>query len=142
MKKNFKFLHSLRVRYAEIDGQKIVFNAHYLTYLSVALMEYLRNIKLNYYEISKNYEFDVALVKITLEYLSPAFFDEILDIGVKVIELGNSSLKINYEIFKSGDSDPIFIANAIYANFNTKTKKSQIIPDRIREKIAHFEGLL
>jgi acyl-CoA thioester hydrolase len=142
MKNDFKFLHSLRVRYAEIDGQKIVFNAHYLTFLSVALMEYLRNIKLNYYEISKNYEFDVALVKITLEYLAPAFFDEILDIGVKVIELGNSSLKINYEIFKSGSSDPIFIANAIYVNFNTKTKKSQIIPNHIREKITHFEGLL
>jgi len=141
MKKDFKFLYSLRVRYAEIDGQGIVFNAHYLTYLSVALMEYLRNMNLSYNEISKNNYFDVALAKITLEYLSPAFFDEILEIGVKVIELGNSSLKINYEIFKSGSTEPIFTANAIYVNFNTKTKKSQIIPDHIRERITQFEEL-
>ena len=29
-RKEFRFLHPLRVRWAEVDMQKIVFNAHYL----------------------------------------------------------------------------------------------------------------
>lgn len=33
----YHFSHRLKVRYSEIDGQKIVFNAHYLTYLDVAV---------------------------------------------------------------------------------------------------------
>jgi len=53
MKKEFNFLHTLRVRYAEIDGQSIVFNAHYLTYISVAILEYFRNLDLDYMELAK-----------------------------------------------------------------------------------------
>ena len=36
------FTHSLRVRYAEVDSQGIVFNANYLNYLDVAITEYFR----------------------------------------------------------------------------------------------------
>lgn len=36
---DYHFYHPLRVRYSEINGQKIVFNAHYLTYLDVAVTD-------------------------------------------------------------------------------------------------------
>ena len=38
----FKFSFPFRVRYSEVDGQKIVFNAHYLTYFDTAITEYFR----------------------------------------------------------------------------------------------------
>jgi len=39
----FPFAHTLRVRYAKIDGQKVDYNSHYLTYLDVAITEYVRS---------------------------------------------------------------------------------------------------
>jgi acyl-CoA thioesterase FadM len=36
---DFRFLHRLRVRWAEVDLQKIVFNPHYLMYLDTALAD-------------------------------------------------------------------------------------------------------
>jgi len=33
---------TLRVRWAEVDMQKIVFNGHYLTYIDTAIAEYWR----------------------------------------------------------------------------------------------------
>ena len=36
---DFRCLHRLRVRWAEVDMQKVVFNAHYLAYLDIALMQ-------------------------------------------------------------------------------------------------------
>ena len=38
----------LRVRWAEVDMQKIVFNGHYLTYIDTAIAEYWREIGLPY----------------------------------------------------------------------------------------------
>jgi len=44
--KDFAFFHRLRVRWAEVDMQSVVFNGHYLTYFDVALTEYWRAINL------------------------------------------------------------------------------------------------
>ena len=52
---SFKFFYTLRVRYAEVDAQGIVFNAHYLTYFDCAITEYYRAIKYSYYtEVKKS----------------------------------------------------------------------------------------
>jgi YbgC/YbaW family acyl-CoA thioester hydrolase len=42
---DFRFLHRLRVRWAEIDMQKIVFNGHYLTYLDTAVTAYWSKVR-------------------------------------------------------------------------------------------------
>ena len=39
---DFRFFHRLRVRWAEVDMQKIVFNAHYLMYFDTAIADYWR----------------------------------------------------------------------------------------------------
>ena len=39
---DFRFFHRLRVRWAEVDMQKIVFNAHYLMYFDTAISDYWR----------------------------------------------------------------------------------------------------
>ena len=38
----FRFAHRMRVRWAEVDKQGIVFNGHYLMYFDVAITEYYR----------------------------------------------------------------------------------------------------
>ena len=46
---DFRFFHRLRVRWAEVDLQKIVFNAHYLMYVDTAIADYWRALALPYY---------------------------------------------------------------------------------------------
>jgi hypothetical protein len=41
-RQDFRFFHRLRVRWAEVDMQKIVFNAHYLMYFDTAIADYWR----------------------------------------------------------------------------------------------------
>ena len=47
---DFRFFHRLRVRWAEVDMQKIVFNAHYLMYFDTAIADYWRALALPYEE--------------------------------------------------------------------------------------------
>ena len=44
----FQCRTSLRVRWSEVDMQKIVFNGHYLNYIDVAIGDYWRAIGLPY----------------------------------------------------------------------------------------------
>jgi hypothetical protein len=45
---DFRCFHRLRVRWAEVDMQKIVFNAHYLMYIDTAMSDYWRALALPY----------------------------------------------------------------------------------------------
>jgi predicted GNAT family N-acyltransferase/acyl-CoA thioesterase FadM len=49
-RQEFRFFDRLRVRWAEIDAQKIVFNGHYLMYFDTAMTAYWRALALPYAE--------------------------------------------------------------------------------------------
>jgi acyl-CoA thioester hydrolase len=135
----FPFIYTLRVRYSEIDGQKIVYNAHYMTYLDLAITEYFRNIGIQFVEASA---FDIALAKATLEYRRPARLDDWLDIQVSVPRLGNSSFTGRFRISpqgRAGADDAFMEAEIIYVSV-TEEGRSTPIPGWVRERIAAVEG--
>ncbi|MBV6332259.1 thioesterase family protein, partial [Pseudomonas aeruginosa] len=99
-RQNYTFFHSLRVRWAEVDPQGIVFNGNYLTYLDVATTEYYRQLGMSYPADLLRGGGDLFAVKSTLEYRAPAHFDDWLDIGTRVARLGRSSLVFELGIWR------------------------------------------
>ncbi|WP_010677908.1 acyl-CoA thioesterase [Bacillus timonensis] len=137
---HFKFSHTIRVRYSEIDGQKIVFNAHYLTYIDIAFTEYMREILGSDWLInSHSLHFEPVLVKSTVEYKKPALLDDLIQVYVRVKKLGSSSLSIESVIKR--ENEILIEAETIQVNYNNVTKASAPIPDDIKERIQKFEGL-
>ena len=47
-RQDFRLVHRLRVRWAEVDLQRIVFNPHYLMYIDTAFTEYWRALAMPY----------------------------------------------------------------------------------------------
>lgn len=134
---DFHFVHPLRVRWAESDPQGIVFNGHYLTYFDVAVTEYWRDIGITFPEGITQYGSDFFVKKSMLEYHSPAFFDDELQIYVSCVRIGNSSLQFAWEIKREATS--IVSGETIYVNANEKTRQPERVPDALREKIERFE---
>ena len=83
------FRYYLRVRYAECDAQKVVFNAHYGHYLDLASLEFFRALGLA--DQMVNGPLDYQLVKQTIEWKSPARFDQVLEISLRAAHMGNTS---------------------------------------------------
>jgi len=140
MSGDYRFCHSLRVRYAEIDGQMIVFNSHYLTYLDIAITEYFRNLGLVFTVQEEKPEFDFALVKTTIEFKGSGMFDDILNIYVRISRLGNSSFVTNFMIRKQGSPEPIILAESTYVGYDLTTRRSVPIPVAVRATIENFES--
>ncbi len=125
----FDFFHDLRVRYAEVDSQGIVFNAHYLTYFDTSITEYMRNIRYDYHALVSERGLDFHLVKSTVEYLKPIGFDEIIEIGVTAHRVGKSSVTWALGIFKKGESDCLAKGEIIWVCSRVGTNRSHPLPE-------------
>ncbi len=139
MVEGYSFHTPIKVRYSEIDHQMIVFNVHYLNYIVIANGEYFRTVGMRFNQEGEAH-FDIALVKSTLEFKSPAYFDDVIDAYVRISRLGRKSYTANYVMLRASNGDLIFKAENIYVGFNPAIKQSELVPEHIREKIRAFEG--
>ncbi|HVP08116.1 MAG TPA: thioesterase family protein [Burkholderiales bacterium] len=136
-KEDFKCVHRLRVRWAEVDMQKVVFNSHYLTYIDTAVADYWREIGLDYPEgYVSRYANDVFLRKATVEYLGSARYDDELAVYCRVAKLGRSSFTWAFEIHAA---ELLLTAELVYVNVDTTTMKSAPLPGELRERVRAYE---
>ena len=96
---SFRFLDRLRVRWAEVDLQKIVFNGHYLMYFDTAVAGYWRALALPYHETMAELQGDLYVRKATLEYEASARYDQ-LEVGIRCARIGNSSMVFEAAVFR------------------------------------------
>jgi len=137
---DFRCVSRLRVRWAEVDMQKVVFNGHYLTYIDTAVAEYWRAIGLAYPEgYVERYASDLFLRKATLEYLGSARYDEALEVLCRVAKLGNSSMTFQFEVVRAGEDASLVTAELVYVNADPKTMKAAPLPDEVRARISGYE---
>lgn len=136
-REEFRFMHTLRVRWAEVDKQDIVFNGHYLIYFDVAITEYWRCIGVPYPGITEKWGTDLFVVKAGIDYHGPARYDDVLDIGVRIARIGNSSMRFALGIFR-GD-EHLIGGELIYVNATPATRKPSPVPAGLRERIEAFE---
>ena len=141
MKRNlYNFFYTLRVRYAEVDAQGIVFNSHYLTYFDCAITEYYRKIKYNYISEVKKSKKDFHVIKTTIEYKKPISFDQVIDLGVKISKIGNTSLTFDISIYSNRKNILLAEGNIIQVYTDQIKKCSTPLSKSFVKKIRKFEN--
>ena len=137
-KSDYRFTHPLRVRWAEVDMQKIVFNAHYLMYCDTAITEYWRALALPYEEAMAELGGDLFVKKASLEYHGSARCDDQLDIALKCSRMGNSSMEFSSAIFRG--EELLVTAVIVYVFADAVTRRSRPVPHGLRKMIEDFEA--
>jgi acyl-CoA thioester hydrolase len=137
---DFKFAWPFRVRYSEVDGQKIVFNAHYLTYYDTAITEYFRALPYDYMGQVKHTGQDFHTVRSLVEYQQPIEFDEDIEVHLRTSRLGRSSLTFLLEIHPVGKDDLRATGEVVWVNTDQATHKSAAVPQELIDKIVALEG--
>src|SRR5256885_12581829 len=112
----------LRVRWAEVDMQKIVFNGHYLTYIDTAIAEYWREIGLPYPDgYVERYASDVFLRKATVEYLGSARYDDVLAVFCRGAKPGRSCPTIPFALYREAEEAVLPTAELVYVNVDASS---------------------
>lgn len=133
---DFRFSTPLRVRWAEVDPQSIVFNGHYLTYCDVGITEYFRALR----EATADDRIigsDFFAVRTVLDYQAPAMFDDLLDIHVRLDRLGNSSMQFLIGIYR--ERALLVRGEVVYVHADMETRRPQPISQAFRDAIHAFE---
>ena len=133
----FTFSHSLRVRWAEVDRQGIVFNGHYLMYFDVGITEYWRALGYPYPDGLLQHGTDLYVKKASIEYHASAQYDDVLNVMVRVARIGRSSLQFLLEIHRGAEH--LISGEVLYVNADPTTRKSQSVPEFLRQAIGNLE---
>jgi YbgC/YbaW family acyl-CoA thioester hydrolase len=135
---DFRFFERLRVRWAEIDAQQIVFNGHYLMYFDTAIAGYWRALAMPYHETMQALGGDLFVRKATLEYLGSAAYDDVLEIGLRCARIGNSSIVFLAGAFRQ--EQPLVIGELVYVFADPNAKEPRPVPAELRKLFESYEA--
>ncbi len=128
----YPFHTKVRVRYDETDFQGHVYFAQYLKFFDIAALEYMRSIDYSYAQMMDE-GVDMLYVDAHVTYQSPSHFDEFLRLHCQIGNVGNTSMRFDFQIF--GDEDERLVAageiTAVFADPETWQKVP--VPDRVRQ---------
>lgn len=134
---DFRCRHRLTVRWAEVDAQKIVFNAHYLMYADVAITDYWRQMALPYAQSWGHLGGELFVKKATVTYFASAQMGDVLDIGIRCVKQGNSSLQFEAGIFRG--QQLLNTVELVYV-FADAQRQLQPVPQQLRDMLTAFEA--
>ncbi len=135
---DFRFRERLRVRWAEIDAQKIVFNGHYLTYLDTAIAGYWRALAMPYAATMEALGGDLFMRKAVLEYEGSARYDDVLDVAMKCARIGNSSIVFAGAVFRQHHL--LVRGELVYVFADPLAEAARPVPLALRDLLEGFEA--
>lgn len=139
MRPGFAFSNRFRVRYAEIDGQKVVFNSRYLEYADVAVSEWWAwtGIDAALGEAWRETEFHVRRAEV--DYLKPFVLGDTIEAWVRVGRIGGSSMTQQFELLHADTGELHATVELVVVNVHLPTGRPAPIEGAVR---AFLEGVL
>ncbi len=135
---DFRHFERLRVRWAEIDAQNIVFNGHYLMYCDTAISGWWRAMALPYAPTMAALGGEFYVKKSSLEYHASAKLDDLIDVGVRAARFGTSSMLLECGVFRG---DALLVAGElVYVFADPATQTSRPVPTAFRDVVAAFQA--
>lgn len=129
------FSFPVRVYYQDTDAGGVVYHSCYLNFMERARYEWLRALGFNVHALSMDYQSLFMVRSIEIVYLKPAVLDDLLDVTVKIAEIGRSRITLGQEIICK--QVKLVSATVHVVCVGAETLKPVSIPVPLREKIRN-----
>jgi len=141
MTEHKKFSIEERVRWGDVDAARIIFYGAYIRFFEIAETELFREVGLAYGKIFD--ETDVWLPRVHLEcdFHNAARLDDLLEVSVYVGRIGNSSMRLNFEVRRKGEETLVATAHFVLAAVNRNTFSKVPVPQDLRDRLAPYTAL-
>ncbi len=96
-----RFRVSEFVRWGDIDLAGIICYGAYVRFFEIAETELFRAVGLPFSKVFEQFDFWLPRAQLHFEFRRPALLDERLDVETWVSRIGNSSLRLQFEVRKS-----------------------------------------
>ena len=133
---NFKHQMSVQIRFSDIDMLGHVNNAVYMNYFDMAKTKYFQAVH-NAKDWSR---MDVVVANVSVDFLSPVFFNEIIIVKTKITRLGNKSFDMIQQIELADSGEVKTISRSVMVGFDISTNSSKPLTECWKEQVREFEG--
>ncbi|SER91097.1 acyl-CoA thioesterase [Salipaludibacillus aurantiacus] len=120
---DFRYYYPVTVRFSETDAFGHLNNTVPFVYFEHARIQFFKECGLMAYWMDKRGETIPVTADLHCDYLKQVFFDEPLQIGIKVSEIGRSSVEIHYAI-KNEDGEVCVTGRGRIVQVSKETGKS------------------
>ena len=133
-----KFTIEERVRWGEVDAARIIFYGAYIHFFEFAETELFREVGLAYGTMFDELKIWLPRVHLECDFRRAARLDDLLEVSVYVGRFGTRSMKLNFEVRRSGEEAIIATAHFVLAAVNQDTFETVPIPAELRERLAPY----
>jgi YbgC/YbaW family acyl-CoA thioester hydrolase len=128
----FAFSTVFRVRYAEIDGQKVVFNSRYLEYADVAVSEYWEWTGIAN-ALGRDWtDTDFHVRRSEVDYLKPFVWRDRIEASVRIERIGRTSITKRFELAHADTGDLHCVITMTSVNVHLPSGRPTPFPDSVR----------
>ena len=134
----FRYAALARVAFSDTDAQGVVYYGRYMPYFDLARNEYHRHLGR-----TRLGNVDFAMRAISVEYVAPARFDDLLEIFVRVERIGTTSITYDHAAYRVDDdgSDTLMVtAKTTAVCIDLQERRAVPVPQEIRDRVASFEA--
>jgi acyl-CoA thioester hydrolase len=129
-----KHTTDIRVRYADTDQMKFVYYAKYFEYFEQGRSDLLRDIGLPYPQIEAMGLF-LPVIEAHAKYRKAARYDDLLHVVTYFREMPVARIRLEYEVLRDGEAEPIVEGYTIHTFVNAATGKPTRAPAQFIEAI-------
>ena len=131
----YPFIFPIQTRWADNDMYGHVNNVTYYSYFDTAANALL--IQHADFDI-RNSEIIGLVVESQCQFLQELSYPEIIEVGVAIAKLGNSSLRYDLAIFKQNQNHASAQGHFVHVFVDRQTRKSTSISTEIRDALTAF----
>ncbi len=94
---------TIRVYYEDTDLAGVVYYANYLRFIERGRTEALRDLGIDQIALKRDRGLVFVVRRLTIDYLAPALFDDLLEVRTRVTRLRGASLEMAQEVRRGAD---------------------------------------
>jgi len=130
----FRYAAFTRVGFSDTDAQGVVYYGRYMPYFDLARTEFHRHLG----RVQRG-GVDLAMRAVTVEYVAPARFDDLLEVFVRVERIGTTSITYDHAAYRTEDDTLMASAKATLVCIALAERKAVPVPQAMRAQIESFQ---
>ena len=126
----------LTVRFFDLDLSANVFFINHMKWFdSIAADEFLRSRGVLWDQLFQE-QIDVAIANVNFDYKQPLFLNDLVDICVEEVILGNKSMQLCGSLYNHKSGELIATGKVVYVFVHAKNRQPVGMPEHVRKMLA------
>jgi acyl-CoA thioester hydrolase len=137
---DWRFSFTDQVRYGDLDTNGHLNNVAYHQFFESARVAYMRDLFPEIEPLARSGEFGMIFAETHVRFASPGFYEEIMRVDVRPVELRRSSVKIAFEMVCEGDGRLVAEGWGTLVGYDYVAGRAAPFPERVAERLRAESG--